>query len=47
MANDFQEFPKMLYKNGNPNEHKTVNSQAEEDALGDAWVDAPDPAHAE
>ena len=36
-----QEFPKMLYKNGNVNEQKTVNSEEEEIALGDEWIDAP------
>lgn len=35
------EFPKMLYKHGDVNVQKVVHSQAEEDALGDAWVDAP------
>lgn len=44
MSEDFQEFPKMLYKNGNVNEQKIVNSQAEEDALGADWIDQP---HAE
>lgn len=43
--NDYQEYPKMLYKNGNVNEQKTVNSEEEELALGDEWIDAPiDPA---
>lgn len=42
---EHQEFPKMLYRNGNVNDYKTVNSQDEEDALGPDWHDAPD-AHA-
>jgi hypothetical protein len=37
---EFQEFPKTLYKSGNVNESKTVNSAAEEQALGDEWIDA-------
>lgn len=42
---DFQEFPKMLYKLGNINEQRVVNSAEEEEALGDDWIDAPiDPA---
>jgi hypothetical protein len=41
----FLEFPKMLYKNGDVNQQKIVNSQEEEDALGDEWIDEPiDPA---
>lgn len=35
------EFPKMLYYKGNPNDQRQVNSQEEEDRLGDSWVDAP------
>ena len=42
---EIQEYPKMLYKNGDVNQQKTVNSQEEEDAAGDEWIDAPiDPA---
>jgi len=37
---EHQEFPKMLYKNGLVTEQKIVNSQEEEDALGDAWLDS-------
>lgn len=37
----FQEFPKMLYHKGNGATQKIVNSQAEEDELGDDWIDAP------
>lgn len=36
-----EEFPKMLYHKGDVGVQKTVNSQAEEDALGDDWIDAP------
>lgn len=44
---EFLEFPKMLYFKGDPTNQKTVNSQEEEDALGEDWVDAPiDPATA-
>lgn len=43
----FQEFPKMLYFHGDPTNQRTVASQAEEDALGEDWIDAPiDPATA-
>lgn len=43
----FEEFPKMLYFHGVPTNNKTVNSQEEEDALGEDWIDAPiDPATA-
>lgn len=38
---EYQEFPKMLYLNGDPTNQKIVNNQAEEDALGAKWVDAP------
>lgn len=42
---EFQEFPKMLYNNGDVNDTKIVNSQDEEDALGEEWIDSPiDPA---
>jgi hypothetical protein len=37
---NFQEFPKMLYKLGKATEYQVVNSQAEEDALGDDWIDS-------
>lgn len=37
---EFQEFPKMLYKLGNANEQRVVNSQEEEDALGEDWIDS-------
>lgn len=36
-----EEFPKMLYFKGNVNEQKIVNSQEEEDALGEDWIDRP------
>ena len=38
---EFQEFPKMLYFKGDATNQQVVNSQAEEDALGADWVDAP------
>ena len=42
---EFQEYPKMLYENGDVNQQKIVNSQAEEEAAGDEWIDEPlDPA---
>ena len=42
---EFLEFPKMLYKNGDPTQQVTVNSQEEEDALGEDYIDEPiDPA---
>lgn len=42
---EFQEFPKTLYKNGDLNQQKIVNSADEEEALGDDWIDSPiDPA---
>jgi hypothetical protein len=42
---EIQEFPKMLYKNGDVKHQKIVNSQSEEDAAGDEWIDSPiDPA---
>lgn len=44
---EFLEFPKMLYKHGNsdPSAQVIVNSQEEEDALGDDYIDEPiDPA---
>ncbi len=42
---DFQEYPKMLYKNGDATKQQTVNSADEEAALGDEWIDEPiDPA---
>lgn len=37
---DFQEFPKMLYQNGDINKQKIVHSAEEEDAAGDDWLDA-------
>lgn len=36
-----EEFPKMLYHKGDVNVQKTVNSAAEEEALGADWIDAP------
>lgn len=45
---EFQEFPKVLYKLGDVNQSMTVNSQEEEDAAGDDWIDAIiDPASIE
>lgn len=47
---EFQEYPKMLYKDGDVTKQKIVNSEAEEAALGDDWIDQPldqDPADAE
>lgn len=42
---EFLEYPKMLYKNGNPFEQKVVHSTEEEAALGDEWIDETiDPA---
>lgn len=38
---EIQEFPKMLYRDGDVNVTKVVNSQEEEDALGDDWIDTP------
>ncbi|CAB4168742.1 hypothetical protein UFOVP580_25 [uncultured Caudovirales phage] len=38
---EFLEFPKMLYKNGDVNQQKVVNSAAEEEALGEEWIDSP------
>jgi len=38
---DPNEYPKMLYNKGDVNDQKTVNSPAEEDALGEDWIDAP------
>lgn len=38
---EFQEFPKMLYNHGDVTDTKIVNSQEEEDALGDDWIDTP------
>lgn len=35
------EFPKMLYFKGDAANQKIVESQEEEDALGDDWIDAP------
>jgi len=35
------EYPKMLYFKGDVNNQKTVNNEAEEDALGEDWIDAP------
>ena len=41
----YQEFPKMLYLNGDATKQKIVNSAAEEEDLGEKWIDAPiDPA---
>lgn len=37
---EFVEYPKMLYKNGDVNQQKTVNSEEEELALGDDWIDS-------
>lgn len=45
MSQGIQEFPKMLYHNGDPAKQKVVNSVEEEEALGEEWVDAPDPAY--
>lgn len=36
---EFQEYPKWLYLNGNSQTSKLVNSQEEETALGDEWID--------
>lgn len=41
---DFQEYPKWLYLNGDAGQSKLVNSKEEEDELGDDWIDAIDPA---
>lgn len=41
MEQDPNEFPKMLYFQGDATNHKIVNSAAEEEALGDDWIDAP------
>lgn len=38
---DFVEYPKMLYLNGDINRQKTVNSEEEELAAGDEWIDTP------
>lgn len=38
---EFQEYPKMLYFKGDATNQRTVNSVAEEDALGEDWIDAP------
>lgn len=38
---EFQEYPKMLYHNGDLNKQKVVNSVDEEHALGEEWHDAP------
>lgn len=40
---EFQEYPKMLYFKGDVNKAKTVNSAAEEEELGEDWIDAPIP----
>lgn len=37
---NFQEYPKMLYKLGDSKESQIVNSQVEEDDMGDNWIDA-------
>lgn len=37
---DFREYPKMLYRNGDINQQKIVNSEEEELAAGDEWIDA-------
>lgn len=34
------EFPKMLYLNGHHATYKVVNSAAEEEALGEDWIDS-------
>jgi hypothetical protein len=34
------EFPKMLYLNGHHATYKIVDSAAEEEALGDDWIDS-------
>lgn len=39
---DFQEFPKMLYEYGDVTKQRTVNSQEEQDELGEDWYEAPE-----
>jgi hypothetical protein len=38
---EIQEYPKMLYLNGDATKQKTVNSVEEEEASGPDWLDAP------
>lgn len=35
------QYPKMLYKQGNPRDSVTVNSAADEEALGAEYTDTP------
>jgi hypothetical protein len=39
---DIQEYPKMLYHDGDLTKQRIVNNADEEKALGDEWHDAPD-----
>jgi hypothetical protein len=38
-----QEYPKVMYRQDSA-DRVTVNSEAEEDALGEGWYDSPTPA---
>lgn len=38
---EIQEYPKMLYKDGDATVQKIVNSAEEEADAGDDWYDAP------
>lgn len=37
---EVQEFPKMLYLNGDAAQYRIVNSREEEDEAGEEWIDA-------